>query len=336
MNHASLFSGIGAAEIAAAMLGWENIFQCEIDKFCQTVLNYWFPNSICYGNIFNTDFKQWQGKIDVLSGGFPCQPFSNAGQRKGTKDNRYLWPQMLRAVQEIKPTWIVAENVVGILTMVESDCKTTMESQADLFNQDNHNYTINRQQFIIHTIIKNLEDIGYSVQPFIIPACSVGAPHRRNRIFIIAFNRDSNGMGLQDNEILEHIKMYGKFGSTSNDRQVKLSVTNSPNTRFQKMRRRKNRLRKSCTTSDTKGIRGQKRFHCGTSYELGERWRNFPTVSPILGRIDGIPFDVDNLTIPFNRWRNQSLKAYGNAIVPQVLYEIFRSIEIVMSKIDKK
>lgn len=119
MTHASLFSGIGGFDYAAALLGWINIFDCEIDAFCRKVLEYHFPNSVHYGDITKQIFKEWRGKIDVLSGGFPCQPFSLAGQRKGADDNRYLWPQMLRVIREIRPTWVVGENVAGILTMVQ-------------------------------------------------------------------------------------------------------------------------------------------------------------------------------------------------------------------------
>ena len=116
MRHASLFSGIGAPELAAYWLGWENVFHCEINPFCRQVLNYWFTNSKSYEDITKTDFREWQGKIDVLTGGFPCQPFSVAGKRKGTEDNRYLWPEFKRAIREIRPPWVVGENVAGILS----------------------------------------------------------------------------------------------------------------------------------------------------------------------------------------------------------------------------
>lgn len=129
MNHASLFSGIGGAEVAASMMGWQNLFHCEIQEFPRKVLDYWFPNSISYEDITKTDFHQWHGKVDVLTGGFPCQPFSLAGRRKGADDNRYLWPQMLRAIRQIHPTWVVGENVAGIKTMVESRQVTQMGPQ---------------------------------------------------------------------------------------------------------------------------------------------------------------------------------------------------------------
>lgn len=98
MTHASLFSGIGGAEVAAAMLGWENVFHCEINPFCRRVLEYWFPNSKSYEDITKTHFDEWRGRVDVLTGGFPCQPFSYAGKRGGANDDRYLWPHMCRAI----------------------------------------------------------------------------------------------------------------------------------------------------------------------------------------------------------------------------------------------
>lgn len=184
MNHASLFSGIGGAEVAASMMGWQNLFHCEIQEFPRKVLQYWFPNSESYEDITKTDFHQWQGKVDVLTGGFPCQPFSVAGRRKGEDDNRYLWPQMLRAIREIKPTWIVGENVIGIQTMVESSQETKVGRTDDLF-EENYIYR-EESRFTLEKICQELEAAGYSVQPLNIPACSVGAPHRRERVWIVA------------------------------------------------------------------------------------------------------------------------------------------------------
>ena len=119
MKHASLFSGIGGAELAATWMGWENVFHCEISEFPRKVLEYWYPNSVSYEDITTTDFTSWRGKVDILTGGFPCQPFSMAGKRLGAEDDRYLWPHMLRAIREIQPTWVVGENVAGLVTMVQ-------------------------------------------------------------------------------------------------------------------------------------------------------------------------------------------------------------------------
>lgn len=133
MTHASLFSGIGGFDLAAEWMGWHNAFHCKINEFCTKILNYHFQDAEHYTDITRTDFSKWRGRIDVLSGGFPCQPFSLAGQRKGADDNRYLWPQMLRAIREIRPTWVVGENVTGILTLVQPGAEVEVGGQASLF-----------------------------------------------------------------------------------------------------------------------------------------------------------------------------------------------------------
>ncbi len=195
LYHASLFSGIGGAELAASWLGWTNVFHCEIQEFQQKVLKYWFPNSISYEDITKTDFKEWRGQIDVLTGGFPCQPFSVAGKRKGTEDNRYLWGEMLRAIRQIQPTWVVGENVNGILSMVQP-CNAIKVGRTDDLFEENYIYRT-EQQFTIDVICEDLEHAGYSVQPIVIPACAVGAPHRRDRVWIVAHRTDTRAESLQ-------------------------------------------------------------------------------------------------------------------------------------------
>lgn len=195
MNHASLFSGIGGAEVAASMMGWQNLFHCEIQEFPRKVLQYWFPNSESYEDITKTDFHQWHGKVDVLTGGFPCQPFSLAGRRKGADDNRYLWPQMLRAIRQIHPTWVVGENVAGIKTMVES-CQVTHMGHTDYLFEENHLYR-EESRFTLDKICADLEAEGYSVQPIVIPACAIGAPHRRDRVWIVAHRSDPRAETVQ-------------------------------------------------------------------------------------------------------------------------------------------
>lgn len=172
MKHASLFSGIGGFDLAAEWLGWDNVFNCEIDEFCTKVLNYHFPNAIHYGDITSTDFTIHRGEIDVLTGGFPCQPFSLAGARRGTKDNRFLWPQMYRAICEISPRWVVAENVRGILTQ--------------------------QGGVVFERVCSDLENAGYECQAFLIPACSVGAPHRRERVWFVAHRTDARLEGMRE------------------------------------------------------------------------------------------------------------------------------------------
>ena len=291
-----MFSGIGGAELAASWMGWQNLFHCEINEFCSTVLNYWFPNSISYEDIAKTDFTEWRGRIDVLTGGFPCQPFSVAGKRKGTEDSRYLWTEMLRAIREIQPTWVVGENVAGLLSMVQPGKAIKVGCADDLFDE-NFIYRT-EQQFTIDAICEDLECAGYSVQPFVIPACAVGAPHRRDRVWIIAHRTDTGiedlqqgwQNGISEFGVVAHAKgarsareLFGKQEQIQSDRQ---------NCRIDK--------------SD---------FRC------------FPTQSPICNRGDGLPFRVADLTISFPKWRSKSIEALGNAWVPQVAFEIFKAIE---------
>lgn len=168
MKHASLFSGIGGFDLAAEWVGWENEFHCEWNAFGKRVLNYYWPKAKSYDDITKTDFTEWRGKIDVLTGGFPCQPYSVAGKRLGKEDERHLWPHMLRAIQEIQPRYVVGENVRGIISW--NGGLVFDEVQADL------------------------ETEGYTVIPCVLPACGVNAPHRRERVWFIAYR---NSIGLQ-------------------------------------------------------------------------------------------------------------------------------------------
>ena len=187
ITHASVFSGIGASELAAEMLGWKNLFHCEINEFGRKVLNYHFPNARSYEDVTTTDFSEFRGKVTVLTGGFPCQPFSYAGKRRGSEDDRYLWPYMLNCINQVRPTWFIGENVAGITTMVFPSEDVKVGEQADLFGEgDGYEIYEKREKYVLGEIYGNLENIGYSVQTFIVPACAVGAPHRRDRIFIVA------------------------------------------------------------------------------------------------------------------------------------------------------
>ena len=452
MTHASVFSGIGGPEVAATMLGWDNLFHCEINPFGRKVLDYWYPNSKSYEDITTTDFTEWRGRVDVLTGGFPCQPFSYAGRRRGAEDDRYLWPSMYRAIDEIQPTWVVAENVAGILTMVEQGEVSKVAGAATLFDalDDLRGRYELRETFTLQRICTDLESHGYAVQPVLVPACAVGAPHRRDRVFIVARRLDApypNGTRARYNDgstcdegrtscedWRESLRQgHGKTGASgteptsANDAtipqdsmhgrqlygqdEVEGSERNIGNvgaggsericsgtsgadtphpcqSRAESVRRERQdaiyRPRPIADTSDeglqgrhdcdTKG-HGQSSDGCtrqpcevsgragdatdtchaglqearteqptagnrgfgvrtgewverfGRGEEIGSRWRNFPSVSPVHRGNDGIPFDVDRLTLSFGKWRTEALKAYGNAIVPQVMYEIFRSIE---------
>lgn len=194
MTHASLCTGIGACELAATWMGWENLFSCEIDEFCNKVLKYHYPKATHYGNIFEQDFREWRGQVDVLTAGFPCQVYSLAGKRLGDKDDRYLWPQVLRVIEEVRPTWFVGENVAGILSMVLTGEEVKVGSYTDVCGES---YTMHetRQVYAVEQIKRDLESIGYSLQPVVIPACAVGAPHRRDRVWFIANRSDA---GIED------------------------------------------------------------------------------------------------------------------------------------------
>ena len=395
--HGSLFSGFDAPSIAASWMGWENAFHCEINDFCNEILKYWFFNSEHYEDITKTDFSQWRGRIDILTGGFPCQPFSVAGQRKGADDNRYLWPHMLRAIQEIRPAWVIGENVAGILTMVQPGKETEMGSQTSLFGEDNGKRVLLRQEYVVETICKDLEREGYSVQPLLIPACAVGAPHRRNRVWFAAhcadariekvqrertdgvlsngITPDTNGNGYLPPKTCQGIerrwrrdfsqqKEWGDTPERTNG--LSRNVTYSNSKKLQKRIKTGRRADKAenrermdngierfgglryapysdnerlqvfnisqCNDTKKRKIeeRCSKRHSCDVRGELSAKgWKNFPTQSPVCRGNDGLPFDVGDLTIPFTKWRQESVKGYGNAIVPQVIFEIFKAIEEV-------
>ena len=305
MNHASLFSGIGGFDLAAEWVGWNNVFHCEIDEFCLKILKYHFPNAITYTDIKKTNFTKHRGEIDILTGGFPCQPFSVAGKRKGT-DDRYLWPEMLRAISEIRPGWVIGENVGGIVSMVQPGCEVEVESQAAFFEKEKKE-TILEQQYVIETICSDIESIGYSVQPVVIPACAIGAPHRRDRVWFIA-NRTDTGVEAMQCRRKDRISTVG-------------AITNTESQQSERYR----------PEQSTNGSTEQREFGRSNSENNSEYamrgWENFPTQSPVCRRNDGLPFNVDDLAISFAQWRKESVKAYGNAIVPQVAYEIFKAIQ---------
>jgi DNA (cytosine-5)-methyltransferase 1 len=151
--HLDLFSGIGGFSLAAKWAGFQTIQFVENDLFCQKVLTKNFPNIPIHDDIKTFQYNK---SVTLLTGGFPCQSFSIAGKQKGINDERYLWSEMFRIIRECKPTWIIAENVTGIVEMA------------------------------LEEVCSNLENENYETQTFIIPACAANAPHRRDRVWIIA------------------------------------------------------------------------------------------------------------------------------------------------------
>jgi len=298
MRVLDLFAGIGGFSLAAHWMGWQTVAFVEWDKYCQKVLKKNFPGVPIYGDIrefneqittnTNTGFElEQEGQIqarrdttnngskeykrifgiDIITGGFPCQPFSHAGKRKGTDDNRYLWPEMLRTIQTIKPLWVVGENVAGLISMENG--KT------------------------LERILIDLEDSGYHTETFLIPACSIGAWHRRDRVWIVSHTGHAESQGREQPErinkrrIKEGEQSRGEFTS----------------------RNRKHGLRKVVSNSANTGIKG---MHKWRNLANREQWN----IEPNVGRVaNGIPSRVDRL------------KALGNAIVPQAAYEIFKAID---------
>ena len=343
MVHASLFSGIGGPEVAAAMLGWDNAFHCEINPFGRKILEYWFPNSTSYEDITKTDFSKWRGKIDVISGGFPCQPFSYSGKRRGASDDRYLWPQMLRVINEVRPAWVIGENVAGITTMVEQCEELGMEMQADFSGEIRRE--MYKYKFTIERVCRDLEKAGYSVLPVLIPACAVGAPHRRDRVFIVGHLTDTNGARQSASDkpsgrtlqTMDGERSCQSFDGTERPCTLRPIADTIPEDsmhsgfvhgQYEVEGHQRNEWDISAGGSER--LRGiVSRFEAAEAIAGNGRWQHFPTVSPVHRGNDGLPFNVDDLTIPFSKWRTESLKAYGNAIMPQVIYEIFRAIEEV-------
>ena len=261
MKHASLFSGIGGFDLAAEWVGWENIFHCEWNPFGQKVLKHHFPNSISYNDITKTDFTIHSGQIDVLTGGFPCQPYSSAGKRLGKADERHLFPEMLRCIKEVKPRWVIGENVRGLVSW----------NGGLVFNE----------------VYDDLEREGYEVQSFLIPAASVNAPHQRYRIWFIAYNATNTGSErLQRGQ---DFNQWTKFNEERSNNEFIIRTNCKDNKQYSKF-----------------------------------NFSKFPTQSSLCGGDDGISRELDGIT--FSKWRNESIKAYGNAIVPQVALQIFKAI----------
>jgi DNA (cytosine-5)-methyltransferase 1 len=278
MTHGSLFSGIGGFDLAAQWMAWQNIFHCEINPFGQKILKHYWPDSISYNDIMDTDFSVHRGTISILSGGFPCQPYSSAGKRLGKADERHLWPYMLRAIQQIQPRWIVGENVYGL----------TNWNGGLVFNE----------------VQTDLEAEGYEVQPVLLPAASVNAPHRRDRVWFVAYAKSARAG--------ENIGRIRSVPERCDKWKENESLAANPSSIGQQGQ---GRTQFQCSETQ------EGAWKASWSYNDG-RW---PTQSPLCSRNDGIPTGLDNIT--FSKWRNESIKAYGNAVVPQVVVQIFKTIQ---------
>lgn len=329
-THLGLFEGIGGFSLAAKWMGWETLAWCEWNEFGQKILKHHFPNAEGFGDITKTDFRKYANKIDILTGGFPCQPYSLAGKRKGKEDERHLWPEMLRAIREIQPPYVVGENVFGLINW----------NGGLVFNE----------------VQTDLEAEGYEVWPYVLPACAINAPHRRDRVWFVAYSRHNSkrkaGSSTNDERgklATIHTKgqkrecqaifnsglcdLQGNDTNTNCDGCDKCNCNNEKHTSkggFNALNDFNEATMHTNGTSKQGKHIGQTRegqFNRPDSRNGFDNFQNFPTQSPICGGDDGLPTELDGIT--FSKWRTESIKAFGNAIVPQVAYEIFKSLEAV-------
>lgn len=346
---------MGGFDLAAEWMGWQNIAHCEWNEFGRRILNHYWPEAASHEDITKTDFTVYRGKCDILTGGFPCQPFSHAGKRKGTTDERYLWPEMLRAITEAQPRYVIGENVTGITSMAFEPRASKVESETTIDGQ-NHYRTLEAEG-VLHRICTDLEREGYHCQPLIIPACAVNAPHRRDRIWIIATNTQSGRHRRLRNQGQTPRPPEGHepFGSERGMASAERPATNTHGTEPRTTNAGADRPTESdvwrhqtCHVSGTLCSAGnaananstgwrekqqltqkpskQKRQHRKKDFADGpDYWQWFPSQPPVCTGNDGLPTKLDNITIP--KWRKESLKAAGNAIVPQVALEIFKAIQ---------
>jgi len=324
-RHGSLFSGIGGFDLAAEWMGWQNIFHCEINQFGQKILKYYWPDATSYEDITKTDFSIYRGTIDILTGGFPCQPYSLAGKRKGKADNRHLWPEMLRAIGEIQPRWVVGENVFGLI------------------NWD--------RGLVFHEVQTDLEAKGYEVFPYVLPACAVDAPHRRDRIWFVAY-------AAGDGHTLRHTEGRGTFGSSEERRMQQPAGENSLVTDTVSYGCQRSDGENEINTDQAREYAQHDTEHVLAGHDIAnteiigvqrsgsnreqeprthgkERllmrsssrrdWAEWPTQSPFCFRDDGLSTQLDGIT--FSKLRIESIKGGGNAIVPEVAHQIFKAIQ---------
>ena len=250
-THIDLFSGIGGFALACRWAGIETIAFCEIEPYAQQVLRKNFPGIRIFEDVRQFPANEFCEPF-LLTGGYPCQPFSQAGKRRGAKDDRHLWPSMFGIIRTSRPNWILAENVAGHVTLG------------------------------LDEVLADLESEDYAVQPIIVPACAVDAPHRRDRVWILGNSERDSGNASREIAFADsNIKRLE--GQTSK--------------RIQKAERRENKF---CNEFSSRGCRGGARL-----------W----SAEPNVGRVaHGIPRRVDRL------------RGLGNAIVPQVAYEIFKAM----------
>lgn len=312
-----LFSGIGGFSLGLESTGgFETIAFVEKDDFCQKVLKKHWPNTTIEGDIRNVKGDKYEA--DIITGGFPCQPFSVAGKRKGTDDDRYLWDETIRVVRECKPKWFIGENVEGLINI--------------------NNGVVLRQ------VQTDLEKEGFEVQCLVIPASGIGAWHQRKRIWIMAYSnsnghRNKIGRGNGEKEEIQNQHRQNdstsrKSSGTSSIRKTSIEYVSNPNGNRKKWNKSKNRKgwwfesfnnSEDVPNSDSERLEGHRnkqqlqengreKHSIGNSNdETKESW--WQTQSRICGVPNGVSFELD-------KGRNNRIKSLGNSIVPQIVREL--------------
>ena len=268
-----LFAGIGGFSLGLEMTGgFETVAFCEIEKYPQEILKKNFPDVPIYEDIKELSADRLDrdgiGRIDVITGGYPCQPFSVAGQQKGEADDRHLWPFMLEIIAQVRPSWVICENVSGHIALG------------------------------LDQVLFDLENEGYATRTFIIPACSVDAPHRRDRLWIVA-HADTARQYTSSGSCESNGETWDNFGRSGKN------VADSDSTR--------SASRLSESVERKKGARGG--FIDSSNKRAGGQTGNHWSVEPNVGRVaHGIPGRV------------AKLEALGNAVVPQIPMMIGQAI----------
>lgn len=333
MRHLDLFSGVGCWSLAAKWMNWQTIAFVEKDKFRRRVLDKNFPGVPAYDDIITFSGTPFRGQTDIVTASFPCQPFSVAGKRSGDSDDRFLWPQTIKVVNEARPQWCVFENVAGLLSMVESDPLFGVETKEIQLFFENDDHGIDKVVERIHRrilgrILTDIEEIGYSPlrmpdgTPVIlcIPACAVGAWHRRDRLWIVARDTDTmrcDGRGKQGQNKERTIsagcgddRTFGEFAITDSKFNPDSGDPRSQGDQF----------------TQTPGKES------GSSRPVTEFFRDSHWIDAALRtcirRVDnGAASELDFVGSRDNR--SHRLKAIGDAIHPRIAYEIFKVIEAV-------
>lgn len=302
LTHLSLFSGIGGLDLAAERAGFQTVGQCEFADYPYKVLCEHWPDVPKWRDIrtlTGEDFHARTGlrTVDVLSGGFPCQPFSVAGKRRGTEDDRYLWPEMLRVIKELRPAWVVGENVAGIINMA------------------------------LDQVLSDLEAQGYETRTFVIPACGVDAPHRRDRVAIVAWHNDGKPNGrkplaaIPREDERQNSKSCGVCYDVADADQSRIQGGQaSGNVEIQRKNIVEHALRcGECSHVCNSASTGFQNRTAGAFFRPEEEQKlkrsDWWPIEPDVGRVaHGIPHRVDRL------------RCLGNAVVPAQFYPIFKGI----------